>query len=152
MDLVLRAVAPLVREQRLVLVVAGSGPESGALDALATELGADVRFLGHVDDPSELMCATDVLLHASTVEGVPQVVLQALAAGLPVVATSVIGLHEIPDAPIVATSEDPAHFRQAVIGVLDEPPAPLPARLLDGWSPSTVDRRLEELHARIARR
>jgi len=71
------------------LTVIGDGPERAKLEALARDLGLEgqVRFQGYVPEPASLLPAFDVLLLSSNYEGVPAVVLEALAAGLPIVAT-----------------------------------------------------------------
>lgn len=74
-----------------VLVVAGGGELLGELRLLAAELGIaeSVRFLGPRDDVPTLMRAADLFALSSVQEGLPLVVLEAMAAGLPVVATDV---------------------------------------------------------------
>jgi glycosyltransferase involved in cell wall biosynthesis len=73
---------------RLRLV--GDGPERDRLVRLAADLGVAgaVEFAGHVADPSPEYAAADVFALASSWEGTPMAVLEALAAGLPVVATA----------------------------------------------------------------
>jgi glycosyltransferase involved in cell wall biosynthesis len=72
------------------LVIIGDGPERAKLERLTTELGLGNRvdFRGYVADPLSLMAQFDVLLLSSNYEGVPAVVLEALAARLRVVATN----------------------------------------------------------------
>lgn len=66
------------------LVVVGDGPERGRLEALARHCGADVRFVGKVgrDEALAWIAASDVLLHASQVEGLSTVVREAEALGV----------------------------------------------------------------------
>jgi glycosyltransferase involved in cell wall biosynthesis len=80
-----------------VLVIAGDGPLRPELQALAGDLGVEdaVRFLGRRDDPSGLMHAADALVLSSDWEGLPNVVLEAFACGLPVLATRVGGVPEL---------------------------------------------------------
>jgi glycosyltransferase involved in cell wall biosynthesis len=80
---------------RLVLV--GEGPEKPAIERLvaAHGLGPNVRFLGLRKDVARLLRATDLFLLTSISEGIPLTVLEAMAAGLPVLATQVGGLGEI---------------------------------------------------------
>jgi len=70
------------------LWIAGSGPEEARLKAMATALGLEprVRFLGWRDDPSALYRAADVCVFPSRYEPLGNVVIQAWAHGLPVVA------------------------------------------------------------------
>jgi glycosyltransferase involved in cell wall biosynthesis len=76
-------------EARLV----GEGPERAALEALARELGVDrsVHFLGRRGDIPALLRAADLFVHPSLQEGYSNAVLEAMAAGLPVIATRVGG-------------------------------------------------------------
>ena len=71
------------------LVIHGDGPERKALAALAARLGIEERvdFAGHVPDASAQLRPTDILLLSSDFEGVPAAVLEALAVGMPVIAT-----------------------------------------------------------------
>lgn len=79
-----------------VLAVIGDGPGRAAYEARAArpDLRGRVRFLGWRDDAAELLRGADVLLHASSEEGLPNVVLEAMAAGAAVVATRVGGTAE----------------------------------------------------------
>jgi len=81
----------------VLLLVAGDGPLRGALEAQAGRLGlADrVRFLGNVDDVPSLLARAEVFVLTSFNEGLPLAVLEALGAGLPVVATRVGGTPEL---------------------------------------------------------
>jgi glycosyltransferase involved in cell wall biosynthesis len=80
---------------RLVLV--GDGPERPAIEALARELGVAgrVRLLGARSDVPRLLSGADVLLLSSVSEGIPLTPIEAMAAGLPVVATDVGGVGEV---------------------------------------------------------
>lgn len=77
------------------LWIAGAGPQEAELNTLASELKADVRFLGLRADLPELMNAADALVLSSTVEGLPMVLLEAAASGLPCVATRAGGSGEV---------------------------------------------------------
>jgi glycosyltransferase involved in cell wall biosynthesis len=86
--LMLRAFAAGARaEDRLT--IAGEGPERGPLEALAGSLGiaGQVRFLGHLATIDPLLAEHDALLLSSDYEGLPGVVVEALAAGMPILAT-----------------------------------------------------------------
>lgn len=71
------------------LSVFGDGPERGALTALMRDLDLDdrVTFHGHVPDPASRLTEFDIFLLSSDYEGVPAVIVEALAAGLPIIAT-----------------------------------------------------------------
>jgi glycosyltransferase involved in cell wall biosynthesis len=82
-------------QPRLVLI--GGGPLQGHLEALARQLGVDdrVRFLGERSDTRELLPGLDAFLMPSLTEGHSIALLEAAAAGLPIVATRVGGNPEI---------------------------------------------------------
>ena len=90
----------VVRENRLArLLVVGDGEERGELENLAKRLGvaARISFIGrkpHRDIP-DYMAAADVFVLPSLSEGFPLTILEAMAAGLPIVTTRVRGLPEI---------------------------------------------------------
>lgn len=77
-------------------VIAGDGPRLSALRALADTmgLGGVVRFVGRAIDVASLLVETDVGVLSSRSEGFPNVVLEYMAAGRPVVATDVGGVRE----------------------------------------------------------
>jgi len=86
--LMLKAMA---RQHEGVLFIAGDGPDAARLRQLA---GPNVRFLGARDDIPALMNACDGFVLSSDVEGLPMVLLEAAASGLPQVATAAGGVPE----------------------------------------------------------
>ena len=85
------------------LVIVGTGPERASLEKLAAQIGVSdrVRFLGLLDQQSlcRVYNSLDALVLASTREGWANVLLEAMACGTPVVASSVWGTPEIVAAP-----------------------------------------------------
>jgi len=86
-------------DPRWQLVVAGDGPLRGALEERLRALGVDgaTRLLGEVANGPQLWAlyrTSTVFLHVSLTEGLPQVLFEAQAAGLPIVATAVGGVSE----------------------------------------------------------
>jgi glycosyltransferase involved in cell wall biosynthesis len=95
------AALPRLARDDVTLVLAGEDVEEGGafrdeLEREARDLGVSgrVRFLGRRDDVPALIAAVDVLVLPSWIEGLPLVVLEAMAAGVPVVATAVGGTAE----------------------------------------------------------
>jgi glycosyltransferase involved in cell wall biosynthesis len=88
-DVLLRALAIIRKERNWSLVLAGDGPERDSLRALAAELSirGSVAFVGPVEDPYPLYAWSDLVVVPSRYEGFPNVLLEALACGKPVVAT-----------------------------------------------------------------
>jgi glycosyltransferase involved in cell wall biosynthesis len=82
---------------RGTLLIAGDGPERSSLPARAEELriAGKVRFLGVVRHPWEVLAAADLFALSSRYEGMPNVILEAMAASLPVVATAVGAVPEM---------------------------------------------------------
>jgi len=117
------------------LLVAGAGPmAAGLLDGF--ERQDDIRLLGSVDNPADVLAAADVVLLPSATEGVPAVLIEAALAGVPVVATAVGG---VPDTAshlggsVVVPPDDHDGFAQAVLAVLsgDVPAPPSREQVLD---------------------
>jgi len=82
---------------RARLVILGDGPLRAGLVELAARLGLEgrVHFLGFQADVRRWMQAADGFVLSSRYEGLPMVLLEAGACGLPVVATDVAGTHEV---------------------------------------------------------
>jgi glycosyltransferase involved in cell wall biosynthesis len=91
-----RAVEPLLSHERR-LVIVGDGPERDALHELvgSIERGRFVHLTGARSDPARLLASFDVFAMSSQTEGLPLVLLEAMAAGLPVVSTDVGGIGDV---------------------------------------------------------
>jgi glycosyltransferase involved in cell wall biosynthesis len=89
----LRAFAASRLRHSHLLAIAGDGPLRGVLQAQALELGLQdqVAWLGEVRNPYALIAGADALVLTSLWEGSPNVVLEAMALGTPVVATEALG-------------------------------------------------------------
>jgi glycosyltransferase involved in cell wall biosynthesis len=93
-DLLLRALAQVRREfPEASLLIAGSGPEEAALKAECRALGLDraVRFAGQLADPWPCFQAATLFVLPSRHEGLPNALLEAAVAGLPIVALPASG-------------------------------------------------------------
>src|SRR5262249_26816503 len=150
-DLILRALASRMSAGGIQLLVGGDGPARGSLEALARRLGiADrVVFAGYIEDTPQAFIAGDLLVHAATVEGVPQVVIQAYAAGLPVAATEMVGLREVDAAPVEVAAHDGKDIDQAVARALVRPRDETPTRALEQWTSRIVQSALTRLYATL---
>ena len=95
----IHATASLAGRRPAALVVVGDGPERAALEAVAreTQNPPAIHFLGHRADAREGLQACDIYANSSISEGVSLTILEAMAAGLPVVATNVGGTPEVVD-------------------------------------------------------
>jgi glycosyltransferase involved in cell wall biosynthesis len=126
LERLLRACALLARRRlgfRLVLV--GDGPDRARLEALAAELGIapQVTFAGHLPDPAAAYRAFDIFALSSATEQMPFSVLEAMASGLPVVATDVgdVAAMVAPENLPFVTPLDDAAYAQALATLLEEP-------------------------------
>jgi glycosyltransferase involved in cell wall biosynthesis len=90
-----KAVLQSIPEARFLIV--GDGPLRQALEKMAEELGIGeaVIFTGFVEDVAGIYASADAAVLSSWSEGLPQSMLQAMAAGVPVVATGVGGIPEV---------------------------------------------------------
>jgi glycosyltransferase involved in cell wall biosynthesis len=90
----LRAVAPLIRDGHVRLVLVGDGPEKESLRLLCRQLRIEdgVMMLGIRQDGHLLLSAMDAFALSSRTEGLPLALLEAMASELPVVATRVGGI------------------------------------------------------------
>ncbi len=112
------------------LLIAGDGPQRAQLETHAAPLGARVRFLGEVRGAARvrLLHACDALVLPSVIlpdgrtESAPTVLLEALAAGCPIVATTVGGIGAlIGDAGLLVPPDDPAALAAALHHALFAP-------------------------------
>ena len=107
-------------------VIAGTGEDEAALRAQASRLGLDSRlqFLGFVGDMTALYPALDLLLLTSRYEGLPITILEAMAVGIPIVASRLDGMLEIlrdgEDAALVPPGERDA-FVARVCELIEHP-------------------------------
>jgi glycosyltransferase involved in cell wall biosynthesis len=126
----IRAFARVRRTQPARLVILGDGDEHPVLEQLARELGieADVDLPGYTMNPYAFMARADVFTLSSRVEGLSNVLIEALACGCPVVST------DCPSGPaevlehgrhgrLVPVGNDEA-LAAAIIAILSDPPAP----------------------------
>jgi glycosyltransferase involved in cell wall biosynthesis len=126
-DLAVRAMAELRRAHPGArLDVVAHGPLRAETEALVRELGLGdtVRLLGKREDVPELLSRAQCFLLTSDYEGCPYSVLEAMAAGVPVVSTRVGGLAELVsdgETGLLADPGSPASVAEALGRILDDP-------------------------------
>jgi glycosyltransferase involved in cell wall biosynthesis len=123
LDLLLRAAA-LVPTARFA--IAGDGTDRARLEQLAVELGVAERvtFLGERADVADLLASADVFVLPSVLEGLPLAVLEAMAAGVPVVGTDVPGTREAirhDDSGLLIPPGDAPSLARAIQSLIDAP-------------------------------
>lgn len=107
------------------LVVVGDGPEMQSLRSLCSALGIsdNVHFVGHEADVAPYLSIADLSVLPSHTEGSPNALLEAMAAGVPTVATSVGGVPEIAEdgrTALLVPSKQPTSICQAMEKLLDD--------------------------------
>ncbi len=142
-DTAVRALAVLTRRGvDGTLAFAGDGPERGHLARLAVKegIGGRVQFEGFRSDPERWFATIDVLVRPSLTEGMPLGLLEAMAAGVPVVASNVPGnasLVRDGETGLLVPPHDPLRLADA-LGALAAAPA-LRRRLRDGGIAATAE-------------
>ncbi|MFO0810226.1 MAG: glycosyltransferase [Gemmataceae bacterium] len=120
------AIRTLARVPGGRLVLVGDGPEKQSIEAVAREQGVTDRitWLGTRHDVARLLPGADLFLLTSVSEGIPLTVLEAMAAGLPIVATDVGGLREVVahgDTGFLAPARDDAALAGLIQRLADDP-------------------------------
>lgn len=126
-DLVRAMPRVLEKHPRAHLVMGGDGPERAAVEAETARLKiADrVTMLGALADAGGLLSVVDLVVVPSRNEGMGRVAVEAMAAGLPVVATRVGGLAEVivdGETGLLVSCGDVGAMAQAIVAVLSDPP------------------------------
>jgi glycosyltransferase involved in cell wall biosynthesis len=112
--------AVLVRQPATVFAFAGDGPQRERLNSRAHELGAAhaVHWLGYDTRLPELLSAADVVVLPSRDEGLPLALLEAMALGRPIVATTAGGMCEAIDdgrEGLIVDAARPAELAEAIV-------------------------------------
>lgn len=135
---------PLVKTvyPEATLTVAGYGSQEQDLKALAAGLGVQgIRFVGRVEpkDVPALYASADIFLNAAVIDNQPVSVLEAFAAGLPVVSTGtgdIAAMLRHGEAGVLVPPRDPPAIAHAVLKLLDQPER---ARVLAGRAREEVE-------------
>ncbi|MGE0609867.1 MAG: glycosyltransferase family 4 protein [Pirellulales bacterium] len=106
------------------LLVIGDGPLRDRLESYRDDLhlSGNVHFLGHRADVPQLLPALDMLLLASEFEGLPNVLMEAMAAGIPVVATDIPGNRDLvihDQTGLLVPPDDRPAFASAILRLLE---------------------------------
>jgi len=123
----IRAMAKVCRQvPEAVLVIAGEGESKAELVELVGKLGleANVRFLGFRADVGQLLAQFDLFVLSSLYEGLPLCILEALAAGRPIVATDADGTNEVVQdgvTGLLVPLSSPEQFAAAILALLADP-------------------------------
>jgi glycosyltransferase involved in cell wall biosynthesis len=112
----------------LHLVIVGDGPLRASLEREAAHLGIGKRvfFLGFRADVPALMIQSELLVHPSLSEGLPNVILEAMALGLPVIATAAGGIPELirdGETGLIVPAADVEALASAMLRLIDHPEA-----------------------------
>jgi 2-deoxystreptamine N-acetyl-D-glucosaminyltransferase/2-deoxystreptamine glucosyltransferase len=154
------ALAALAQVSGVGLVVLGDGPERASLERRAAELGLNgrVRFLGSAErsDVLRLFRGCDAALLPSAWENFPHTVVEALAVGTPVLATSVGGVPEVVhdgENGLLVPAGDAAALSAAIARFFAEPGLRerLAAGAASSVAPLAEDRLLAEVETELAR-
>jgi glycosyltransferase involved in cell wall biosynthesis len=120
-----RALAAL-RGRPFEAVLVGDGPDRPAVEEEVKRLGLEstVELLGERDDVPQLLGTADVFVLSSHSEGLPMSILEAMAAGVPVVASNVGGVPEVVvdgDTGLLVPPGDPKSLAAAIERLLEDP-------------------------------
>jgi glycosyltransferase involved in cell wall biosynthesis len=129
LPVLLEALAEIVKDRPDVkLTIAGDGPDRAALESMAARLNltANVAFSGYRSQAQvrELLQQTDVFVLPSFAEGVPVVLMEAMAAGVPVVTTRIAGIPELVEDGVSGSLTSPGdaqNLRSAIVRLLEDP-------------------------------
>jgi glycosyltransferase involved in cell wall biosynthesis len=121
----MRAFVALPVELPARLIIAGEGPEMPALTAFAASLGIADRVVltGSIDRPERLLGHFDVFALSSDTEQMPYSILEAMAAGLPIVATDVGDIADMvapENRPFIVAASDEARFAAGLAQLLTD--------------------------------
>jgi len=152
-----------VRVPQALFLIAGEGPERVQLEELASARGIRNRvvFLGHRRDVPELLASCDLFVLPSLYEGLPVSVLEAMAAGKPIVATRIGGTDEViqdGQTGLLVPPADPESLAQAIQRVLTDRllaqrlGAEARARVRKEFSAETVAARTVEIYEELMKR
>ena len=128
-DILLKAFSQVVSEVEARMIIMGEGPDMETLKQTAQDLGiaGEVSFTGFQENPYQFMSHADVYVLSSRYEGMPMVVLESMACGLPVIATDCrSGIREMlndGECGMLVPAEDPERLAGAIVRLIKDRPA-----------------------------
>jgi glycosyltransferase involved in cell wall biosynthesis len=160
-----RILADQGRDVRFLMIGAVSVEKKykSEMEILARDLNLEGRvvFTGQRQDVAEILREVDIVVHPSLTEGLSNVILEAMAAGLPVVATRVGGNPELVldgKTGLLVPAEDAAAIAHAIARLLDEPQMARTfgeaarRRIIEEFSIGQMLSRMEDLYTRLMER
>jgi glycosyltransferase involved in cell wall biosynthesis len=125
-DVLIRALESIIRQRQSVrVVVVGDGKFRSVLESLAAEcnVASYIEFRGHVSNPDvirDILDESDLFVLPSRTEGLPRALLEAMARGLPCVASNVGGVPELLDSSDLVPANDVAALARRVLALMDD--------------------------------
>ena len=149
-DTVLRSAQDL---PTVTVLIVGDGPDLLALRSLASRLGVSAVFVGESADVAGLLSAMDLLVMPSPAETFGVAVIEALAAGVPVLYTNCPALDELPSGSVPGArrlAPDIGVFQREIASAVGRGPRRLPPpAALDRYDMAQLATRVEALYARV---
>jgi glycosyltransferase involved in cell wall biosynthesis len=112
-----------IRNEKARLLIIGEGPEKDALWAMAND-DPRIEFLGYKENAPEYIRASDLFILPSLYEGLPNVIIEAMLLGTPVVATNVSGIPELIENDVngfLVPPEDEGALKKALLELMENP-------------------------------
>lgn len=142
---------------RVRLLVVGEGQEGERLRSQAADLGDRVIFAGHRRDPWPFYHLADIFALPSHTEGSPLVLFEAMAAGLPIVASAVGGIPEVVEGGRSATlipPRDVGALHHALQDLVNSPSSRLryaeaAKKAVEGFSPEAYEHKLRSIYNKL---
>jgi len=162
-EVMLKSVAKVMNQlPKAKFLLAGDGPDKKELEEMANKMGIGkhVLFPGFIDNIPEIYSFTDIAILSSWSEGLPQSLLQAMAAGVPVIATNVGGVPEVvvhEESGILIEAGDHTALAEGIIRIINHPDLAVrmavraKAIVLQGHSMNSMLDSIESLYQRLLR-
>lgn len=110
-------------DKNIRVLILGDGPKKNELNNYIEEVGMQsvIRLTGNVDNVENYFAGSDIFALCSTYEGVPLVILEAMASGLPIISTDVGGVKDVlGDCGILIPEGDKEEYKKALKRLIDD--------------------------------